>query len=72
MGKIVETNTPFKDTSGDNLGRAERKRSLVDELVDDAEAKRYAKKKFGELQTVRGAKGRGTLQAKKDKRKGKW
>lgn len=72
MGKIVETSSPFKETSGDNLGRGQKKRTLVDELVDDAEAKRYAKKKFGELQVTRGAKGRGTLQAKKDKRKPKW
>ena len=39
-----------------NLTRSGLKRTLVDELVDDAEAKRYAKKKFEDLQTVRGAK----------------
>jgi hypothetical protein len=44
----------------------------VDELVDDAEAKRYAKKKFEELQGVRGAKGRNTLAAKRALRRGKW
>ena len=44
----------------------------MDELVDDAEAKSYAKKKFKELQTVRGAKGRNTLKAKLAKRKPKW
>jgi hypothetical protein len=44
----------------------------VDELVDDAEAKRYAKKKFGELQQVRGARGRNTLKAKQALRKPKW
>jgi hypothetical protein len=45
---------------------------LVDELVDDAEAKRYAKRKFEDLQAVRGAKGRNTLAAKKALRRGKW
>ncbi|KAK0464662.1 uncharacterized protein EV420DRAFT_1476073 [Desarmillaria tabescens] len=50
--------------------RANRKRTLVDELVDDAEAKRYAKKKFEDLQSVRGARGKNTLQAKK--RRQKW
>lgn len=44
----------------------------MDELVDDAEAKSYAKKKFRELQSVRGARGRGTLAAKKALRKPKW
>jgi len=54
------------------LTRANRKRTLVDELVDDAEAKRYAKKKFEDLQSVRGAKGKNTLRAKQALRKGKW
>jgi hypothetical protein len=40
--------------------------------VDDAEAKSYAKKKFKELQTVRGARGRGTLAKKREGRKPKW
>jgi len=72
IGTIVATNTPFGGASSENLTRAERKRTLVDELVDDAEAKRYAKKKFDELQSVRGAKGRNTLQVKKATRKPKW
>jgi hypothetical protein len=41
-------------------------------LVDDAEAKRYAKKKFEELQGVRGAKGRGTYARKRASMKRKW
>ena len=65
IGTILPTNTPFGGGNADNLPRASRKRTLVDELVDDAEAKSYAKKKFKELQTVRGARGRGTLAAKK-------
>jgi hypothetical protein len=44
----------------------------VDELVDDAEARRYAKKKFLDIQSTRAAKGRGTLQAMKMRRKPKW
>jgi hypothetical protein len=44
----------------------------VDELVDDAEAKRYAKKKFTELQKTRGSRGRGTLAKKNALRKPKW
>ncbi|ETW81810.1 hypothetical protein HETIRDRAFT_384254 [Heterobasidion irregulare TC 32-1] len=72
IGTIVPTSTPFGKASGDNLVRAARKRTLVDELVDDAEARRYAKKKFGELQAVRGAKGRGTLAARKAAKKTKW
>lgn len=43
---------------------------MVDELVDDAEARRYAKKKFDDLQSVRGAAGRNTL--RKKKRQPKW
>lgn len=71
IGTIVPSSTPFGTASADNLTGSHRKRTLVDELVDDAEAKRYAKKKFSELQDVRGAKWRGTL-AKKNARKPKW
>jgi hypothetical protein len=52
--------------------RNARKRTLVDELVDDAEARHLAKKKFLELQRARGARGRGTLAAKRGLRKRKW
>ena len=72
IGTILPTDSPFGGARGDNLPRSSRKRTLVDELVDDAEAKSYAKKKFKELQSVRGAKGRGTLAAKKALRKPKW
>ncbi|KAK7056704.1 dTDP-fucopyranose mutase [Paramarasmius palmivorus] len=72
IGTIVSTKTPFGGAGGQNLTRAERKRTLVDELVDDAEAKRYAKKKFNDLQSVRGAKGRNTLHAKNAARREKF
>jgi len=72
IGTIVASPSPFGGPSAENLSRANRKRTLVDELVDDAEAKSYAKKKFKELQTVRSAKGRGTLANKKALRKPKW
>lgn len=72
IGTIVPSSTPFGTASADNLTRSHRKRTLVDELVDDAEAKRYAKKKFTELQSVRGAKGRGTLAKKNALKKPKW
>lgn len=68
----MPSTTPFGTASSDNLTRAERKRTIVDELVDDAEAKRYAKKKFGDLQAVRAAKGRGTLAKRRQARKPKW
>ncbi|KAF8895419.1 Fcf2 pre-rRNA processing-domain-containing protein [Infundibulicybe gibba] len=72
IGTIVPSSTPFGTASADNLTRANRKRTLVDELVDDAEAKRYAKKKFEDLQGIRGARGKNTLAAKKALRRGKW
>ncbi|KAJ7069871.1 Fcf2 pre-rRNA processing-domain-containing protein [Mycena amicta] len=72
IGTILPSTTPFGTASTDNLTRAKRKRTLVDELVDDAETKRYAKKKFEDLQTARGAKGRNTLNDKKAKRRPKW
>ncbi|KAG6918743.1 hypothetical protein DXG01_011934 [Tephrocybe rancida] len=72
IGTILPTSMPFGTASGENLTRANRKRTLVDELVDDAEAKRYAKRKFEDLQSVRGAKGRNTLAAKKAMRRPKW
>ncbi|KIY44824.1 Fcf2-domain-containing protein [Fistulina hepatica ATCC 64428] len=70
IGTIVASDLPFGGASGENLTRAERKRTIVEELVDDAEARRYAKKKFNEFQGVRTAAGRNTLHAKK--RKPKW
>ncbi|KAF7982934.1 hypothetical protein HWV62_25228 [Athelia sp. TMB] len=72
IGTVVASSTPFGTASSDNLVRAHRKRTLVDELVDDAEAKRYAKKKFADLQGVRGAKGRGTLAARNALKRRKW
>ncbi|KAG2155814.1 uncharacterized protein EDB93DRAFT_1128346 [Suillus bovinus] len=72
IGTIVTTNTPFGTASTDNLPRAHRKRTLVDELVDDAEARRYAKRKFEDLQVVRGARGKNTLHQKKALRRPKW
>ncbi|KAJ3551537.1 hypothetical protein NM688_g4646 [Phlebia brevispora] len=72
IGTIVTESSPFGSTSAANLPKSERKRTLVDELVDDAEAKSYAKKKFKELQTVRGARGRGTLARRQAARKPKW
>ena len=72
IGTVLPTNTPFGTASSDNLARAQRKRTLVDELVDDAEAKRYAKKKFTELQNARGGKGRGPLGKKNSYKKTKW
>ncbi|KAF8991595.1 Fcf2-domain-containing protein, partial [Hymenopellis radicata] len=70
MGTIVAEKTPFGGASSDNLTRANRKRTLVDELVEDAEAKRYAKRKFEDFQKVRGARGRNTAHAKE--RRVKW
>ncbi|KAF7288587.1 hypothetical protein HMN09_01387800 [Mycena chlorophos] len=72
IGTILPSSAPFGTASADNLTRAKRKNTLVDELVDDAEAKRYAKRKFEDLQTIRGAKGRNTLRAKQAKRKPKF
>ncbi|KAF5360403.1 hypothetical protein D9756_004769 [Leucocoprinus leucothites] len=72
VGKIVATESPFGGSSSDNLPRNQRKRTLVDELIEDAEAKRYAKKKFNELQSIRGARGRNTLRVKQALRKPKW
>ncbi|KAL1739138.1 Fcf2 pre-rRNA processing-domain-containing protein [Schizophyllum fasciatum] len=70
IGTIVASDRPFGGASSENLTRAERKRSLVDELVDDAEAARYAKRKFTDLQGKRGAAGRNTRFAKE--RRAKW
>ncbi|GJJ13341.1 hypothetical protein Clacol_007593 [Clathrus columnatus] len=72
IGTILPSKTPFGTTSGDNLPKSHRKRTIVDELVDDAEAKRYAKKKFSELQGVREAAGRNTLHRKRALRQKKW
>ncbi|EAU86260.1 hypothetical protein CC1G_03471 [Coprinopsis cinerea okayama7 len=72
MGKVITSDSPFGATTSENLTRADRKRTLVDELVDDAEARRYAKKKFNDLQGVREAKGRNTLRTRQNARRPKW
>ncbi|EKM51997.1 uncharacterized protein PHACADRAFT_177413 [Phanerochaete carnosa HHB-10118-sp] len=72
IGTILPDPTPFASSNPANLSKSARKRTLVDELVDDAEAKSYAKKKFKELQTARGAKGKATLRRKQQARKPKW
>ncbi|KAG8741582.1 hypothetical protein FRC10_002655 [Ceratobasidium sp. 414] len=73
IGKVVDVATPFRDADHtQNLTRAERKRTIIEELVEDADARRYAKKKFGDLQSTRSERGRGTLARKFAKRKPKW
>ncbi|KAF8588960.1 Fcf2-domain-containing protein [Ramaria rubella] len=72
IGTILPSTTPFGTPSGDNLPKSQRKRTVVDELVDDDEAKRYAKKKFLDLQGVRGERGRGTWAKRQAGRRGKW
>ncbi|GJF00399.1 Fcf2 pre-rRNA processing-domain-containing protein [Phanerochaete sordida] len=72
IGTIIPDATPFASSNPSNLPKSARKRTLVDELVDDAETKSYAKKKFKDLQSVRGAKGKATLRKKLQARKPKW
>ncbi|VDB91862.1 unnamed protein product [Peniophora sp. CBMAI 1063] len=72
IGQIIPTSTPFGGNAATDLPRAERKRTLVDELVDDAETARYAKRKFLDLQGQRARNGRGTLHERNKKRKPKW
>ncbi|KAG8931292.1 hypothetical protein FRC02_002966 [Tulasnella sp. 418] len=69
IGKVIDTPTPFNTASEDNLPKAERKRTLVEELVADSEARSYSKKKFKELQDIRGTRGRGTKYLKQKQRK---
>ncbi|KAF8710647.1 Fcf2 pre-rRNA processing, partial [Rhizoctonia solani] len=46
IGKVVDAATPFRDADhSQNLTRAERKRTIVEELVEDAEARRQVCKK---------------------------
>ena len=72
MGHIITTHSPFGGPSRDDLPRAARKRTIVDELMDDDEARTYAKRKFNELQSVRGERGRATWKKKRDLRTRKW
>ncbi|PVF99697.1 Fcf2-domain-containing protein [Serendipita vermifera] len=72
LGTIVTTTTPFGTASTENLTRAERKANVVEELVADSEARRYAKRKFDELQSVHGERGRDTWTRKRIARKSKW
>lgn len=72
IGHIVSTPSPFGGPSRDDLPRAARKRTIVDELMDDDEARTYAKRKFNDLQGVRGERGRGTFKRKFARREKKF
>jgi Fcf2 pre-rRNA processing len=72
IGHILTTPSPFGGPSRDDLPRAARKRTIVDELMEDDEARTYAKRKFNELQSVRGERGRATWKKKRDLRARKW
>ena len=72
IGKVVEESTPFGTKSSDNLTRAEKKRTIVEELVEDSEARSSAKRKFDELQKFRGNRGRGTLHTRNMAKRSKW
>ena len=72
IGTIVATDKPFGGPSEENLPRSARKRTLVDELVDDSEARQYAKRKFETFQGGKAARGRGTYARKFAGRKQKW
>ena len=72
IGTVLPTKTPFGEPSSGNLTRAERKRTLVEELLHDSEAKDYAKKKFKQMQEARGANGRGQYAKKKAGMRPKW
>jgi len=72
IGTVLPTKTPFGEPSSDNLTRAERKRTLVEEFLHDSEAKSHAKKKFKQMQEVRGANGRGQHAKKKADMRPKW
>jgi len=72
IGTVVTNDKPFGGPSEENLPRSARKRTLVDELVDDSEARQYAKRKFETFQGGRAARGRGTYARKFTGRKQKW
>ena len=54
IGRIIATDSnTMKDLAGagrDDLPRSSRKRTIVEELLADEEARTYAKKKFEELE----------------------
>ncbi|KAF8322457.1 Fcf2-domain-containing protein [Clavulina sp. PMI_390] len=76
LGHIVAEGGAFEGGGGgrgrDDLPRAARKRTIVDELMADDEARTYAKRKFAELQSVRDERGRGTYRRKFAKRQKKF
>ncbi|CAO1623257.1 unnamed protein product [Parajaminaea phylloscopi] len=63
LGRIISSPLEPQQT----LTRAERGRTVVEELVKDAEASSYAKRKFGEHQAKASSGGRGHSKAKKKK-----
>jgi DNA-directed RNA polymerase subunit N (RpoN/RPB10) len=46
IGRVVDSPADFYSS---RIPQKERKRTLVDELMADAEFKRYAKRKYGEI-----------------------
>ena len=72
IGHIMTSSTPFGGLGRDDLPRSARKRTIVDELMADDEARTYAKRKFAELQSVRDERGRGTYRRKFARRQKKF
>jgi hypothetical protein len=72
IGHIMTSSNPFGGLGRDDLPRSARKRTIVDELMADDEARTYAKRKFAELQSVRDERGRGTYRRKFARRQKKF
>lgn len=69
IGTVIEGPTEFYSS---RLTRKERKKTIIDELMADEEAKKYYKRKFLEIQKTKQSGGKKHYKQLKKKRRPKW
>ncbi|CAG8543208.1 19793_t:CDS:2 [Dentiscutata erythropus] len=69
IGTVIEGPTEFYSS---RLSRKERKKTIVDELMADEEAKKYYKRKFLEIQKTKQSGGKKHYKQLRKKRRPRW
>ena len=69
MGTVIEGSAEFYSS---RISKKQRKGTLVDELLADAEFRKKNKKKYLEIQKVKQCGGKGYYKKMKSKRKPTW
>ncbi|CAH3188444.1 unnamed protein product, partial [Porites evermanni] len=69
VGTVVEGSADFYSS---RITKRQRKNNVIDELLSDAEFRRYNKKKYLEIQAAKQSGKKGFYKKKMNKRKATW